>query len=830
MPETVSMMNLYKMDVSINDPRIAKDINYIFVSGCGLDDIQGDALNISSPTFPTPNYFGKQKLQYTIRIAESVNTPEKCNFYMWMNNYNLVGTTKTGEPFDKPSGMTSYDGQGNVYHYIVQEIVLIQKNFTRLPVYVRMDLPDSNGAKWQKDGMDEQHPSNGNAVASFDYQCTKNDQGSCTSPSYSYSLNLYISRSGGKYNTLSDEVTDRLRSTGMVDLPDIPVDKSVLAALGATDGVYRKKVEVYPYSDTIENAATSTWFIIKYNTLTMEFRVTRGNIVEKGQENAALDKEVNYELGQLKSIQFIPFGSSLTGDEAKVVVKKDYNGTVTENKTNVSCETDSDCGIGKFCNACNICVDKPLINPNDVVLSYEMTPQLSSSSIKNIIKESSVLRVPIKVGMKDKDGKDIDACSIASPGLGSRLRLEAAINDTEVYSGFTMGNILDKRENKDTCNIDTTKKDFKCVFVIAPNDRKKSIEEVGDITQNITLRLLDNGKAVKEQLVQLTLQKIDMDINIDTATTQVQQGQMKSLQLMTKDDDAKILLIKGALMGPGKLFQLTGKTEGGAADAASKATGRIAFTAKPGDDIQIGYQAPEMGNFDIGQAISTLSMWDLQKAAGKQIAKDAILNYAGEYVGTQVKSAQAYAEGEQKSLQAYQSASKSFGQYYDPARALNYVRNVNDANQYAQEFETLGKTFLAVRKTPDIVTMPDKIKKLQSNVQTNVNDAGDASVNWKERYSNYGITAINLAQTTVGVLTFIPNKIPGVNKLSAGLKTAFSAASNIVKADLQYVAQAEKIDRAQEIIYPVPMVVTVEDENGWGMTAFLVIKVAYQEV
>ena len=317
MPNTVSVMNPYTMDISINDPRIAKDINYIFVSGCGLNDVQGDKFNISSPTFPTPNYFGKQKLQYKIRSVDIVSKPEKCNFYMWMNNYELVGVSKPGEEFNKPAGMTSYDGQRNEYHYIVHEIVFIQKNFTKLPFYVRMDLPDSDGSTWTKDGMDEQHPSNGNVRASFDHLCTKDGQGTCISPPYSYSLNMYVSNRA-QYQTLSDEIKDQLRSTGMVGLDDIPIDKSVLNAIGATDGAYRKKVDIYPFSDTIANVQTNTWFFIKFDTLTVEFRVTRGTPGDKDQQDAILDKEVSYELNQIKRIQFIPFGSSLTGEETSV--------------------------------------------------------------------------------------------------------------------------------------------------------------------------------------------------------------------------------------------------------------------------------------------------------------------------------------------------------------------------------------------------------------------------------------------------------------------------------------------------------------------------------
>jgi len=452
--------------------------------------------------------------------------------------------------------------------------------------------------------------------------------------------------------------------------------------------------------------------------------------------------------------------------------------------------------------------------------------------MKNIIKESAILRIPITPTMKDKQGKTLTECDIAAPGLKDRFQLIATIaeEDNMTYSGFTMGNVLDRRERTDSCNIDLSKKDFKCIFNIAPNDKKKAIEEVGDVVQNIMINVTDKGKNILGQKTQLTLTKPEMDIDIDTGSLQVQQGEMKSIKVLTTTPESKILLIKAALIGPGKLFHLGTKQEGGAEAAANTATGKTSFTAKPGEDIELGYQAPAMGNFDIANAINTLSMWDLQKDAGKQIAKDAILNFGGEAISNYAKGASAYAEGEKNALGAYQSASKKFSQYYDPSRALGYVRNANDAKQYSDQVEILTKTYTVIKKGNDIINMPSKITKVQGNIQTNVNDAGNSDVGWKERWSNYGITGINIAQTTVGVLTFIPNKLPGVNKLGAGLKTAFSAASNIVKADLQYIAQAEKIDRAQEILYPVPVVVYVEDENGWGMTAFLVIKVAYQEV
>ena len=101
---------------------------------------------------------------------------------------------------------------------------------------------------------------------------------------------------------------------------------------------------------------------------------------------------------------------------------------------------------------------------------------------------------------------------------------------------------------------------------------------------------------------------------------------------------------------------------------------------------------------------------------------------------------------------------------------------------------------------------------------------------YTESAAEAGVVGIDILQTGFGMLTFLPNKIPVVGKASAALQTAFSAATNIWKANLKYIAKREKINHAEELFIPIMILITAEDESGWQQTRGYMLQVAYHEI
>jgi len=481
------------------------------------------------------------------------------------------------------------------------------------------------------------------------------------------------------------------------------------------------------------------------------------------------------------------------------------------------------------------CEKEPTVNPSDVQVIFKLRPELTKTTIRNAITETSILRVYVTPELSDKNGKRIDICDIKEPGISGKKTLQAEFTNEKNYAGFTTGNILDERHKTWPCTVDITEEEHKCIFIISPNDVKKIVGQVKTVKENIALKI--EGR---EENVEITLTPAGPNIKFNIGSQQLQQDSIKSIRFTIDDSDSKYALIKVKLLGPGTIFQTKGKVTGGAEKAIQESqwltTRSILIDGKPGVEQEVGYKAPPLGNFDIGSAINSLSMVDLQTEAGKQILKDAALAYGEEYFQNLEDLADS---GKLASdLSTYERAgAKVLGKYYH-----------NNPGKYAGKFKDATSALVAAKKQADNVGVVSKAYKAGNGMYTlselpggiegasksmgtaaGVEEGSDEQTT-SERIANVGIYAIDIAQMGVSILTYVPNKIPGVSKISAGTKTAFSAATNIWKANFKYWAQAEKIDRAKELFIPAMITVTAGDESGWETTYVLTLKVAYHQV
>lgn len=490
------------------------------------------------------------------------------------------------------------------------------------------------------------------------------------------------------------------------------------------------------------------------------------------------------------------------------------------------CSSDKDCAPDELCTACGKCEkESDVIEPKDVTVAYELDAKLGSKSIKNIITDFSKLDVDIITSFS-ANGKKIDYCDIAMPGL-EKPKLFAEMGNDDIYAGFTMGRISDERLKEEECEIDLQDEKPHCLFIISPNDRPKLIGKVNDITEEIILKIDDQEEKLNLVLKPLTAN--DMEVEFKTNGMQVQDGLSKSIKVNVKTKYSPIAIHRVRLSGPGEVFYVI--KEGTALSAEKGSTKQITFTSTPGEFAEFGYKAPVMSNIDIGEMLkNTKSMAQLQKEALEQIAWDAALAYTGDFAQ---QAADTFNPAIRRNLMW-----NKFKGYIDrkPGR-LTPQRIIEITNHNQGALNTLDKKYKVVQALQlrlalnDAQGAIDGTKSSTESVGKVVESGAPGSEKtWWESGADYGIAAIDIAQTTVGVLTIVPNKIPIVGKATAGLKTAFSAMTNIWKANLKYVSADQKIGRAKELYYPVGVIVTTEDISGWQMNSVALINIAYQRL
>jgi hypothetical protein len=440
-----------------------------------------------------------------------------------------------------------------------------------------------------------------------------------------------------------------------------------------------------------------------------------------------------------------------------------------------------DCKQGYVCGACGNCIkETKAINPSQVQITTNVEIKNNNTKILNAIESNVALSIypNIKISYQ---GKSVDYCDLQEPGLTMNIRGEVSGDDP--YSGFTSGFVTDKRERVYECAIDFTEKNPRCVFIISPNSKKKFFADAKDIIEEYDFKLTIGNKR-EEKTARITLiPPKNFDMQLRSKNNQVQQGSAGVLEITPRGGTTKAVIVKASLLGPGKI--------GKSSDSIN--TNWLLTTVDQGKTVKIGYQAPPLGNFDIGKELASLSMTKLQTDAAKQIALDAVTAYGGEYAGNI-----------EALVEAGEYSSK-IGHLTDTFKVVNGMRNIKGTDKAIQDI---------TGEVGDAMQVTD----------------GKQDATWAENAADAGIVGISVAQTAVGVLTFIPNKIPGVNKLTAGLQTAFSAATNIWKANLQYISKSEKIERAKELFYPAVIAVTAQDISGWTTQELFVFQIAYHEI
>jgi hypothetical protein len=484
------------------------------------------------------------------------------------------------------------------------------------------------------------------------------------------------------------------------------------------------------------------------------------------------------------------------------------------------CSGDDDCADGKRCTACGTCIkESKIVEPSDVTVEFKEKHRFSAKAMENTIHNIIRVETTFNPRFSGPKGK-IDYCRIAAPGIEG-YAVVAKMENEDSYAGFTNGRILDPRDRERQCPIDFAE-DSTCNFLVAPKDRKKTVGALGAVSEEISLAIVKDGKEVKREDEKITLTPIKMDLHFKASGKQVQQGSQKVIKYRTENRNAKYIRHKIRLIGPGEI-------------SMKDLEGTVMYSnLKPGETDRIIYFPPVLGNFDIGKELSSLSMIDLQKEAAKAIAEDALLAYGGEYAENLQSAVEAgeMTKAEKAGLSALRKYFKRNPGSYNPEKALKYIRALRAAGEDAKKIDFIAKSLRMGKGAYDLSKIPKNTVDLRDDIKqaTGVDDKNHDEKTWTESFAETGVTTINVLQTGVSILTFLPNKIPIAGKLSAGAQTAFSAMTNIWKANLKYVAKDEKIARAKEKFLPAMILITAEDESGWQVSKGYIVQVAYHEI
>jgi len=499
---------------------------------------------------------------------------------------------------------------------------------------------------------------------------------------------------------------------------------------------------------------------------------------------------------------------------------------VKEQKDDLTCYSDSDCYKDESCNACGECAKADKVYSEDEVSLEDVSfkTKFTSKKVLNKIDSLIIARVTPTFKIVNSDGKKINYCDMHQ-GSFKNLVLHGEIKENNSYSGFTSGMLYDKRDKTRDRNIDLSEPNSKIAFFISPNDREKYVGEIKDIKEHVKFTLLNGNEKLYEDEYEYLLEAYDSNVEIKTNSKQMQQDSSKAIAFKVKNKYAKDVVVKVKLFGIGGIEE---NEPGFKHTIDNEIVTRKSFfdSFKPNKEYKFAYYSPELGNADIGKSLAGLSMTNLQMQGAKATAIDALSLGLGHGLE---KGAKALSAAEKTSHIALEGAKKYFKAIPGAYSADKAAKVVQDLN-YVKKF---GENFDKVKKLGDAGNQLYGLSQVYGAGSSAVKGYGDLKnpekikKSWAEKIGEAGVTGINGLQGAVGGVMLVAGKVPGFGPLAQAI---FSATTNIWKANFQYIANSEKIDRIQELFWPNLIMIEASDESGWTARSLIVIKVAYQEI
>jgi len=247
---------------------------------------------------------------------------------------------------------------------------------------------------------------------------------------------------------------------------------------------------------------------------------------------------------------------------------------------------------------------------------------------------------------------------------------------------------------------------------------------------------------------------------------------------------------------------------------------KIEMNVKPGDSINLGFKSPEVGNFLLNKELENLSMVALQEGTILQAIADLEAIGIGRFKkgleskADLIKRIQTY----DMDLENYEEKMAVFNTILSNKKLIDKWDNINqlmtDINNIAfvSQVQQQGKQ------------MGEELNEAFTFKNKSISESG----------SDIGIAAISLLQTGVGGFAAAASYITGGDgeslEVGADKIAAFNLMANVWKGNLKYWSKVEKIDRAEERIEMIPIIVIAVDEGGLEHRGVLMIPVVGLEV
>lgn len=248
---------------------------------------------------------------------------------------------------------------------------------------------------------------------------------------------------------------------------------------------------------------------------------------------------------------------------------------------------------------------------------------------------------------------------------------------------------------------------------------------------------------------------------------------------------------------------------------------------EPDVNIQVGYKAPEIGNFDIGSELSGLSMWSEQKETMKTFGKDLI--------GLGVE------KGIEKGMEAMSGLETAKKIHFRERLAAGMGNKFADPQKTSESLEAAQEAYKSWDTLQKFTwgkygyTLIDGGTGLYTAAKGDIPQGVMAVTHTQgktglEKVSDFGVAGITMVQTAVGTITLVTDKIPLLGQATGKFTLAFNAATNIWKGNLNYISKVEKMNRAEERFMQAAIRITVKDDTGFRVRELKVFTIAYNLV
>lgn len=284
---------------------------------------------------------------------------------------------------------------------------------------------------------------------------------------------------------------------------------------------------------------------------------------------------------------------------------------------------------------------------------------------------------------------------------------------------------------------------------------------------------------------------------------QIQEGTQRTFKLKVIDPDGKdkVKVTLSVAHGYG-LVKVSG----------SEWLERIQLTLNPGEEITVAYEAPKVGNFNLPEEINGLSMWALQKKTLKTLAKDT--------VGLGLKWKVESLEKARKTSQAVVNNKNILGGDIE-----NIYAAINGFDKTYAAWKTTQTAYKGYRYIERATgTYYRATEELPQQFEVASRDNGKTTL---EKVADWGIVGITMAQTAVGAVTLVTDKVPVIGSVGGEFRASFNAMTNVWKGNLQYISQVEKINRAEERYIPVIIKITAVDDTGFEVSDAKIYFIVY---